>query len=149
MKDLRDAISGVLREPPEIDFRFCRLGRHEAVLDAIAERFLTNGRRDLNQVWLHECFHDITHTCQPPDIFAELLKRLSNDEPYWFLVSEENGKYWVAQGTGAAIIKVIGEMSCFEYYIIDRQMTRILCESHHNMLIEARAKDQSDPLSIP
>jgi hypothetical protein len=143
MKDLRDAISEVLKEHPKIDFRFCRLGRYEAVLDAISERFLTNGRRDLTQVWLHECFHSITDTSQPPDIFAELRKRLSNDEHYWFLASEENGKYWVAEGSGTALIKVIGEMSCFEYYIVDRQMNWILCENHHNMLIEARAKDGS------
>jgi hypothetical protein len=145
MRSLRDAINGVLNAHPEIEFRFCRLGRHEAVLDAIGERFLTRGRQDLNQVWLHECFHDIRDTSQPPDIFVELRKRLDDEEQYWFLASEENGKYWVAEGKGAAIIRVIGEMFCFEYYIIDRQMTWILCENHHNMLIEARAKDRCGP----
>ncbi|MEK7950227.1 DUF6756 family protein [Luteolibacter soli] len=148
MRTLRDAITGVLKDHPEIDFRFCRLGQHESLLDAIAERFLTRGRQDLNQVWLHACFADITETCQPPDIFAELRKRVSVDENYWFLASEENGKYWVAEGNGAAIIKVIVEMHCFEYYIIDRQMTWLICENHHNMLIQARARDRSIPVSI-
>lgn len=119
------------------------------MLDTIAERFLAHGRMDLGKVWLHESFHSIIDTSQPPDIFAELRKQLNDDEHYWFLASEEDGKYWVAEGSGAAIINVIGEMHCFEYYIVDRQMTWILCESHHNMLIKARAEDRSIPVSIP
>jgi hypothetical protein len=140
MKNLRDRINDVLKEHPEIEFRFCRPGRYEAVLDGIAERFLTRGRYDLDQTWWWACLANQTESSVPADVFAELRKRLHPEESYWFVASEEDGKYWVAEASGAAIPEVLGEMPPFEYYIIDRKMTWLLCENHHDTLIEARAR---------
>lgn len=148
MKNLRDAINEVLKEHPGIEFRFCRLGQYEAVLDDIAEHFLARGRRDLNQVWMHHSFHEVIATSQPQDIFVELKKRLDEEEIYWFLASEDDGKYWVAEGSGAGIIGVIRKMHDFEYYICDRKMSWILCEDHHGIWVEARGKVQRGPLPI-
>jgi hypothetical protein len=118
------------------------------VLETIAEHFLARGKRDLNQVWMYHSFHEVIATSQPRDIFAELKKRLDDEEIYWFLASEQDGKYWVAEGSGAGIIKVIGEMHGFEYYICDRKMGWIFCEDHHGILVEARGKVQRGPLPI-
>lgn len=148
MEDLRDAINGVLKEHPEIEFRFCRLGRYEAVLDAIADRFLQRGRYDLDRIWLWDCFANRTECYVPGDVLAELRQRLHPEESYWFLASDEDGKYWVAEASGAAIPAVIAEMHAFEYYIIDRRMTWMLCENHHGTLIEARPKTRGSSLPI-
>ena len=148
MKNLRDRINDVLKAHPEIEFRFCQLGRHEAILDAIAERFLSRGRYDLNRVWMWDSFENIQQSFVPEDVLAELRKRLHPEENYWFLASEEDGKYWVAEASGAAIPEVLGEIPGFEYYIIDRKMTWLLCGNHHDTLIEARAKTRGAPLPI-
>ncbi len=148
MKDLRDAINGVLKERPEIEFRFCRLGLYEAILDSIAERFLNRGRHDRDKTWWWDCLANKTESSAPTDVFAELRKRLHPEEAYWFVASEEDGKYWLAEATGAAIPEVLGEMHGFEYYIIDRKMSWLLCENHHDTLIEARARFHGHPVPV-
>jgi hypothetical protein len=148
MKNLRDRINDVLNEHPEIEFRFCGLGRYEAVLDGIAECFLSRGRHDPARVWMWDSFENIQESFVPGDVFAELRKRLHSEEIYWFIASEEDGKYWVAEASGAAIPELLGETHAFEYYIIDRKMTWLLCKNHHDTLIEARQKTRSAPLPI-
>lgn len=148
MSDLRDAITGVLNEHPGIEFHFCRPTEYEAVLEAISERFLARGRHDLKATWWWTSFADKTESFVAADLFAELRKRLHPEESYWFVANEEDGNYWVAEASGAAIFAVLRGMRDFEYYIIDRKMTWILCDSHHNTLIEARAKSQAVPLPM-
>lgn len=56
----------------------------------------------------------------------------------WFISAiayDEAGKYWIAEATGIAIIRLIGEMHGFEYYIVDREMNWMLCENHHSVFI--------------
>ncbi|WP_035615508.1 DUF6756 family protein [Haloferula sp. BvORR071] len=148
MKNLRDNITQVLKEHPAIEFRFCRVGQYEAVLDSIAERFLSRGRYDLSRIWLWEAFDQITESYVPADVFAEWRKRLHPEESYWFLASDEDGKYWVAEGTGSAIPEILRETPPFEYYIIDRKMSWILCENHHGTLFLAQPRFQGSAVPI-
>ena len=140
---LRDVITTALSQLPGVDFRFVRLHEYQELLEKIAERFLARGVRDLSKTWLWEYFHTPISGSYPEDSLAELEKRLSPDERYWFLASEEDGKYWVADGTGAGILAVLRETHHFEYYIVERKLSWLLCENHHQCLIEAAAKTVS------
>ncbi len=136
---LRDDITNAIKGCPDIQFEFVRLHRYQAILDQIAERFLKCGSKGLNSNWLWNELRNETSNSQPQDVFSVLVQRLHLDERYWFVASEENGKYWLAQATGGGITLLLQEMYCFEYYILDQAMTWMLCENHHGMLIEAEA----------
>jgi hypothetical protein len=136
---LRDDITAALATAPETDFHFVRLHSFQEILDRIAERFLKEGRRDLRYAWLWERFRNELTSLHPDDPVSALESRLQPDERYWFLASDEHGKYWVADATGAGILTTLREMYCFEYYVVNRNMTWLICENHHGVLIEASA----------
>lgn len=138
---LRDDITSALSSVPETDFHFVRLHSHQDILDRIAERFLIEGRQDLRYVWLWERFRHELASSHPPDPLADLVRRLRPDERYWFLASDQQGKYWVADATGSGILTTLREMYGFEYYVVNRPMHWLICENHHGILIEA----SSDP----
>ena len=137
--NLRGDITEAIKGRPDIDFSFVRLTRYESILNRFAERFLVRGRQDLRLHWLWTSFRHQVSSIQPEDIFATLEQRLSATSRFWFIASDQHSKFWVAEATGAGIIETIREMYCFEYYITDLAMTWVLCENHHDILIEASA----------
>ncbi len=134
---LRDDINKAVKKARIKGFSFVRLTAYEDLLGRIAKRFLVKGRDALNYVWLWEHFLGPTVSYNEQDTIRFLDSRLPKDQSYWFLASEENGKYWVAEGTGDGIIQVLKEMYSFEYYIIERKFLWIVCENHHGTLIQA------------
>ena len=135
---LRDDINEAIKGLANLKFDFVSLHRYQDILDQVAERFLNRGKRDLNNIWLWNEFRNETGSSQPEDVISELAVLLEPQTSYWFIASDENGKYWVAESNGISIVTVLKEMYGFEYYILDRHMTWILCENHHGMLIEAK-----------
>ena len=138
---LRDAITKAVGDESISDFEFVRLTKWEGILNRIADRFLRNGTKDLKLIWLWEAFRDPITSTQPSDPMQWLRDHLDTSADYWFIATEEDGKFWIAEATGGAIIKVIEEMYGFEYYVVDREMNCILCENHHSVFIHS---DQSN-----
>lgn len=138
---LRDDITKAIAEAGIEGFAFVRLTRWEAILHEIADRFLKGGTSDLRYVWLWSEFREEISAFRPSSELAidYLRGQLEPATSYWFLASDEHGKYWVAEATGEAIVRLIGEMYGFEYYVVDRQFERILCENHHGIFIKAVA----------
>lgn len=136
---LRDDIISAITAVPTGEFQFVSLHRYQTILDQIADSFLLKGRMDLPHVWLWERLRNEVSSSHPPDAIEALGLRLQMDERYWFLASDEQGKYWVADATGSGILTALREMYCFEYYVVDRHMNWLICENHHGILIEARA----------
>ena len=57
-------------------------------------------------------------------------------EHVWFIVEETNLPFYpVYDATTLAAQAVIGECYGFEYYLVAKTMTWILCENHHGRLI--------------
>lgn len=137
---LRDDITDALKSVPEADFKFVSPHSFQPILDRIANRFLMEGTRDLRFIWLWERFCYQTGGSQPADALLEVEQRLEPQDRYWFLASDEQGKYWVADASGSGIVAVLRQMYGFEYYIVDRHMNWLICENHHGMLIEASAR---------
>jgi hypothetical protein len=137
---LRDDINAALAAVPSADFHFVRPNRFRDTLDRIAERFLSRGRQDLHYGWLWERFRHEISSSHPSDALEELERRLQSEERYWFLASDQCGKFWVAEATGSGILMTLREMYHFEYYIVDRHMTWLICANHHGMLVEASSK---------
>jgi hypothetical protein len=136
---LRDDIAAASAAAPETDFHFVRVHRFKPILERIAERFLRGGKQDLRFVWLWERFRHQTASSHPSDALGVLESRLQQEERYWFLASDEHGKYWVADASGRGVLGALRAMYHFEYYVVDRHMNWLICENHHRMLIEAAA----------
>jgi len=133
---LRDDITRAVHEAGIEGFAFVRLNKWESLLHRIAERFLKRGVRDLEWVWMSVRFANEVSSSQPADPLNYLREQLEPASEYWFIASDEHGKYWIADATGAAIVQTLGEMYCFEYYVVDRHLTWILCENHHGVFIK-------------
>jgi hypothetical protein len=135
--NLRDEITSAVKEASISGFQFVRLTEWGQILDRIAERFLKQGRQDLNSIWLWSSFRDPIDTVVPDDTIKHLRTVLDSATSYWFIASDEEGKYWVADATGEAIVRTIEEMYAFEYYICNKGLGWILCENHHNTFIRS------------
>ena len=137
--DLRDDITEAINGTKIDGFEFARLTEYSGILDRIASRFLKKGTKDLDCVWMWNEFNEPVSSIQPDDPIGVLRSQLKNEEKYWFLASDESGKYWVAKSTKEALIKIIEEMYCFEYYISNLKMDWIVCENHHGVIIQSGA----------
>lgn len=138
---LRDHITRAIDSAGIEGFSFVGLTKWEPILHRIAERFLKCGVRDLRCIWIWNEFREDVSTHQPPPELAldYLREQLEPSTIYWFLASEQGGKYWVAESTGGAAVRMIAEMHYFEYYIVDRHLEWILCENHHGIFIRTVA----------
>jgi hypothetical protein len=59
------------------------------------------------------------------------------DQPVWFIVEDDQlPSYPVYEATPTAIERVIGEcVGFFEYYLVAKDMSWLLCENHHDHLV--------------
>jgi hypothetical protein len=54
----------------------------------------------------------------------------------WFIAEDTDLPFYpVYEATSVAIEKIIGECFGFEYYVIAKDMSWLLCENHHDLLI--------------
>jgi hypothetical protein len=135
---LRDDITQAVGEARIEGFSFVRLTKWEGILHRVAEQFLNRGVRDLESVWMWNEFREVVSTSQPSDPMGYLREQLEPTGVYWFIASDGHGKYWIADATGSAIVRTVGEMYGFEYYVVDRHLDWILCENHHSIFIKAQ-----------
>jgi hypothetical protein len=135
---LRDDITHAVGEAQIEGFSFVRLTKWEGLLHRVAERFLQRGVRDLESVWMWNEFRQVVSTSQPADPLGYLQEQVELASVYWFIASDQHGKYWVAEATGSAIVRVVSEMYGFEYYVVERHLDWIFCENHHGIFIKAQ-----------
>jgi len=121
---------------------------YEEILKKINSKFLTTNKYD-DKIWWWQSYKDLKSYAihfKKGLAFEILDKLLPNKEiKYWFIASEENGKYWLYESGIETIKTIIGEMYGFEYYIVDKKYNWILCENHHDILI-ALGKEIADKL---
>lgn len=69
--------------------------------------------------------------------FERIVELVPNpEERVWFVVEEDQLPFFpIYEATPNAIQKVIGECYAFEYYIIPKSKSWLLCENHHNRVI--------------
>lgn len=67
-----------------------------------------------------------------------LVKLIDSQEQVWFVACDaarDPSKFWLFQGTGQAIQLLLQEHRCFEYYLISKKYTWLLCETDHDVLV--------------
>ena len=140
MRNLRDDIKKAMKEISLAENLLKEVSyfEHEEILKRINSQFLTTNNYD-GTIWWWQSYKDLKQYAIhfKDGLAVDMLDKLlpNRATKYWFVASEENGKYWLYESGIEAIKVIIQEMYGFEYYIVDKKYRWILCENHHNMLI--------------
>lgn len=143
MKNLRDELNQVIKSENISAISFVRLNEWQWVLNKIANTFLVHGEKDLEKIWLWESFKEPYTSFQPENSISELRSLLKTTEKYFFIASDEDGKYWVMEGTGNSIVCLVSNGFCFEYYITNKSISWLLCENHHGVMVQASSNSST------
>jgi hypothetical protein len=135
MNTLRDEINEVIGSENIEGLEFLRMNDWQWILDKLADNFLSQGNRSLERIWLWDSIKKPFTSYQPDDGIEEIRSFLNRSDSYWFIATDEDGKYWVLEGTGQAIVSVLSESRCFEYYITNKKITWLICENHHGVMV--------------
>jgi len=103
--------------------------------EKLAAKFLSHGKRSLDKIWIWDAIKEPYTSYQPKDGIEELKSFLSESDFYWFIASDEDGKYWVLEGTGRSIVSVLSETRYFEYYVANKDISWLICENHHGVMV--------------
>jgi len=138
----KEAMSQVLEEV-ENAIRLLKLTKEvnlvdsegEAIYKSLIETFVEGGDRR----WWWESFRDHSESITFDDGkgFERLAEFVPNkSEVVWFVVEDDQLPYYpIFEATTENIIKIIGECFAFEYYLVSKDKSWLLCENHHNRII--------------
>ncbi len=135
MSTIRDELNRIINAEGLKDIEFVRMNKWRWIIDKLADEFLSQGKQSLKRIWLWDSIKEPCLTYQPEDGLEELKSLLDQSEFYWFIASDEDGKYWVLEGTGKAIVRVLSETRYFEYYITNKKFSWVVCENHHGVMV--------------
>jgi hypothetical protein len=135
MNTLRDELNEVINSEKIQGLEFLRMNEWQWIMDKLANNFLSHGTKSLDRIWLWDSIREPYTSCQPKDGVEELSSFLSESDSYWFIASDEDGKYWILEGTGKAIVSALSETGYFEYYITNKEITWLICENHHGVMV--------------
>jgi len=141
---MRAKIAEALRrlDIPETEFSPLRQHQYAPILDRILETFTRFGSQGKNQMWLWEGFKGRTEVLQVehnngPNCLARLL---AMEDRVWFIAEDwegdkKSGNFWIFEGQVAAITSVLREIHAFEYYLVAKDFSWLICENHHDQII--------------
>lgn len=135
MNTLRDEINEVISSENIEGLTFLRMNDWQWIMEKLADSFLSHGKKSLDRIWLWDSIKEPYTSYQPDDGIEDLNSLLSQSGAYWFIASDEDGKYWVLEGTGKAIVSVLSETRYFEYYITNKEISWLICENHHGVMV--------------
>ena len=135
MYTIRDELNEVINSGRIQGLEFLRMNDWQWIMDKLANNFLSHGKTSLDRIWLWDSIREPYTNYQPEDGVEELRYLLSESESYWFIASDEDGKYWVLEGTGSSIVNALSETRYFEYYITNKDITWLICENHHGVMV--------------
>jgi len=135
MKTLRDEITETINSEEISEIDFVRMNQWQWVMNRLAEKFLVKGKQSLERIWLWDSIKEPMSSYQSDNILEDLNLLLERGDQYWFIASDEDGKYWVLKGTGKAIVELLSESRLFEYYIAEKDLKWLMCENHHGVVV--------------
>ncbi len=103
--------------------------------DSLVTHFVDGGDRR----WWWEAFSSPSESITYDDGKGfEKLSQLVPDpeEVIWFVVEDDDlPNYPIFEASTENVVKIIGECFAFEYYLVPRDKSWLLCENHHNRII--------------
>jgi hypothetical protein len=105
------------------------------VLNEVVSHFVESG--DRRWWWEDFCLPSTSVRFANQQGFLYLEKLVPDKREKCWLIVEEDGLpfYPVYEATPEASQAVIGECYAFEYYLVAKDLSWLICETHHNVLI--------------
>lgn len=107
----------------------------EAIYKLLIETFVEGGDRR----WWWESFRGPSESITFDDGkgFERLAELVPNkNEIVWFVVEDDQLPYYpIFEATTENAVKIIGECFAFEYYLVPKDKSWLLCENHHNRIV--------------
>jgi hypothetical protein len=134
---------------PEADFALIAPHRYQAIVLRIIEQFTKLGKAGLKASWWWESLVDPSWGIQPQEPLKFVARYLDAEERYWFVAEawmppKKESNFWLYEATGSAILQILAETHHHEYYIVNKKMTWLLCENHHNVVIGCGGIERRD-----
>jgi len=116
----------------------------EAVYFAALRHFVSSEDRR----WWWEAFRNpgTTASFESSDGWRHIARIVPDpDEPVWFIAEENQLPHYPVFATTPKIASaIIGQCYAFEYYLVAKNLSWLLCENHHNVMhAVGRAIEQS------
>lgn len=120
------------------EFRQAKADQWKGILKQVFDKFADTYKLDVPWLWSHLKHQGESVKTESGLIYLDSL--VNPETKVWLLVEDwdrtkRDGNYWVFEGTYAAIVSVLKNMHCIEYYIIDRKFNWMILENHHDVLI--------------
>jgi hypothetical protein len=141
-ENMRSTLATAARDAgcSDADFSLVSLHEYQRVLDQIVDRFCGARRGVLNATWLWQHLVGPKETIQTARALEYLEALLPLDDRVWFIAEDwyctkKHGNYWLYETTVSAAIRVLREAHAFEYYLVKRDLSWLVCETHHDVVI--------------
>jgi hypothetical protein len=141
-EDMRSTLANAARDAgcSDADFALVSLHEHQRVFGQILARFCESGLELLDATWLWQHLVGPQEAIQTERALQYLAALLQPHERVWFIAEDwprtkKHGNYWLYDATADASLRVLGEAHAFEYYIVKRDLSWLICENHHGVVI--------------
>jgi hypothetical protein len=117
------------------DIQHLSAEENKRLYGALVERFVNGGDRR----WWWESFNEeeASHVFKDGMGFKRIPELVPDaNEKLWFVVEEDQLEFYPIYETTAEVVSaVVGECYAFEYYLIPKDTSWLICENHHNRII--------------
>lgn len=124
----------------ESEFGLVSPHRHRAILQRISSQFTTLGQRANKTRWWWEHLTEPVTTLRPYDPVETLRLLIPTKEQVWFLAEDwsstkSDGQFWLYESTVEAIAKLVNASRSFEFYVVSKKYSWLVCVNHHEYII--------------
>lgn len=137
-KDQLLRLARVLGFSPQ-DFDAVGIHAWPAILHKIEKAFVQRTDSNTHFNWWWESFKEPQYSLLFEDgrAYAHLDQLLDPQEQVWFVACDtahDPSKFWLFHGTVTAIQQLLQEHYAFEYYVVSKKYTWLVCETEHDVL---------------
>jgi hypothetical protein len=117
------------------EFQLLPAEDNKRLYSVLVGKFVNGGDRRwwweaFNEEEASQVFQDGMGFKRIPDLVPDANEKL------WFVVEEDQMEFYpIYETTAAAASAVVGECYAFEYYLIPKDTSWLICENHHNRII--------------
>jgi len=116
------------------------LHRYQAILQRVSSQFTTLGQNANKTRWWWEHLTNPITTLQPYDPVETLRLLIPANEQVWFIAEDwshtkSDGQFWLYESTIESISKLVNASRTFEFYVVSKKYSWLVCVNHHGYVI--------------
>ncbi|VAW72186.1 hypothetical protein MNBD_GAMMA12-2063 [hydrothermal vent metagenome] len=125
---------------------FCEVShyKYNEILKTIWKKFTSLGHKAEECSWINHNLSGSVVGYQPKNqqtVTKILSDILAKDSKIWFVGQDgktgknSKPKYWLYESDICSSLKILDELYCFDFYIVDKKYKWLISEEHHGVLV--------------